>query len=709
MLRNTPLPDPGKPPSRMSSQELRRYDLLLAGLDLLDQAIAVFDATPKLVTWNKALLRLLDFPEKLVRVGTPFEEFVRFNAERGEYGDGELEKLVSERMAAARAFLPHYLERERPNGKILAVRGVPIPNLGFVSLWTDVTEQRRAEAVIHQQNLELEGRVKARTQELENANARLAHANAEIDQIADALRHSEEKLKTIIDSIPALIAYVGRDEVYQFANRGYAEWFGLSKDEIVGRTILSVFGPELYPVVRQRLAVVDRGERVSYEYARKLANGRTVHARSVIVPEMSAQGDERGEGRGEVRGYFVLSTDITEQKASQAALIQAQKMEAVGQLTGGLAHDFNNLLTIIIGNLAALQAQAPPGTLTEHLDPALHAARRGAELIKRLLTFSRGQALEPRAVEVGALVQDMAQLLARSLTENVRLHTSLPDAPLHAFVDAHQLENALLNLALNARDAMPDGGDLRIAISERHIDEGFAALTELQAGDYVQIDVADTGSGIDPELMPRLFEPFFTTKPFGRGSGLGLAMVYGFVRQSGGNIRIRSTPDQGTTVTFVLPRAEAPAVADESAATLALNPVRSVAGPVLLVEDEPEVRRIIRLQLTALGHAVIEAADGVEAWLLLEAVPDIALLVTDTIMPGGIGGRELVTRTRALRPDMPILMITGYASDNALAGTAELDVPVLRKPFDQAALAAALDALPDYNRTGSAEGETPRT
>ncbi|AYH45596.1 PAS-domain containing protein [Azoarcus sp. DN11] len=682
----------------MSSHELRRYDLLLAGLDLLDQAIAVFDATPKLVTWNKAMLRLLDFPESMVRVGTPFEEFARFNAERGEYGEGDVDRLVAERLAAARAFLPHYAERERPNGKILAIRGVPIPNLGFVSLWTDITEQRRAQEVIHQQNLELEARVRARTQELEDANARLAHANAEIDQIAGALRHSEEKLKTIIDSIPALIAYVGRNEVYQFANRGYAEWFGLTKEEIVGRSIASVFGAELYPVVVKQLAIVDRGERVSYEYARKLANGRMAHARSVIVPEMSA--------RGEVLGYFVLSTDITEQKASQAALIQAQKMEAVGQLTGGLAHDFNNLLTIIIGNLAALQSRVAPGALAEHLDPALRAARRGAELIKRLLTFSRGQALEPRAVEVGALVHDMAQLLARSLTENVRLHTQAPPAPLHAFVDAHQLENALLNLALNARDAMPDGGDLTIAIGERRIDEGVAALVELPAGDYVQIDVTDTGSGIAPELLPRLFEPFFTTKPFGRGSGLGLAMVYGFVRQSGGNIRIRSTPGQGTTVTFVLPRAQALVTPDEQNTAVAVTGAgRRVAGPVLLVEDEPEVRRVIRLQLTALGHTVIEAADGVEAWLLLEAVSDIALLVTDTIMPGGIGGRELATRTRALRPDMPILMITGYASDNALAGTAELDVPVLRKPFDQAALAAAIEALLEHTTTTPTPGE----
>lgn len=688
MLRNAPNFDLARSAAgtRQSSQELRRYDLLLAGLDLLDQAIAVFDATPKLVTWNKALLRLLDFPESMVRVGTPFEEFVRFNAERGEYGDGELERLVSERMAAARAFQPHYAERVRPNGQVLAIRGVPIPNLGFVSLWTDITEQRRYEEVIQQQNTMLEARVKARTAELESANARLAHANAEIDEIAGALRRSEERLKLIIDSIPALIAYVDRNEVYQFANRGYADWFGISKDWIVGRSIDEVFGPDIYRQIKPHLDVAQRGERVSYEYARTLDNGKTVYARSVVVPEMAAD--------GRVLGFFVMSIDITEQKASQAALAQAQKMEAVGQLTGGLAHDFNNLLTIIIGNLSAMRQQLPAASpLGEHLDPALQAARRGAELIKRLLTFSRGQALAPSVVEIGALVHNMAQLLARSLTENVRLHTQLPAQPLYAFVDAHQLENALLNLALNARDAMPEGGELTIAIRERYIPDSLSMLVELPVGDYVQIDVSDTGTGIEQDLLPRLFEPFFTTKPFGRGSGLGLSMVYGFVRQSGGNIRIRSTPGKGTTVTFVVPRADAPTASAESPPCAAPCATRHRDGPVLLAEDEPDVRRVIRMQLTELGFPVIEAADGVEAWELLQAVPDIAILVSDTIMPGGISGRDLATRARELRPHLPILLITGYASDNALAGTAELDVPVLRKPFDRDALGAAIEKL----------------
>ena len=660
-----------------SPEQLRRYDLLLAGLDLLDQAIAVFDATPKLVTWNKAMVRLLDFPESFVRVGTPFEAFVRFNAERGEYGDGNVEKQVAERMASVRAFEPHYAERVRPNGKVLAIRGVPIPNLGFVSLWTDITEQRRYETLIQQQNVLLEARVRERT-------AELLSAKTEIDQIAQALGRSEARLQMIIDSIPALIAYVDRQRNYQFANKGYAEWFGLTKETIVGRSIRSVFGDEAYGQIIGYLDTASAGERVTYEYARKTEKGRTVYARSVVVPEFD-------EG-GRVVGFFVLSIDITEQRASEAALVQAQKMEAVGQLTGGLAHDFNNLLTIIMGNLEAARERCDPALASDYLNPALHAAQRGAELIRRLLTFSRRQTLEPCAVEVGQLVHNMSQLLSRSLTESVRLRTYLPEAPLYAMADPHQLESALLNLAINARDAMPGGGELTIRVHERHIPSSLAMLIELPVGDYVQIEVEDTGSGIAPELLPRVFEPFVTTKPFGRGSGLGLSMVYGFVRQSGGNIRVRSTLGKGSTVTFVLPRTEAPApeadeVREKTADITAPRPA------VLLVEDEPEVRKIIRMQLTELGYPVLETDNGEAAREMLRQIPDIGLLVSDTVMPGAIGGKELVQFARESRPDLPVLLITGYASGNAIHEVQELDVPVLRKPFDRQLLERTLTHL----------------
>ena len=660
-----------------SPEQRRRHDLLMAGLDLLDQAIAVFDATPKLVTWNKAMQRLLDFPEPLFRVGTPFEAFVRFNAERGEYGEGDTEKLVAARMAAARSFEPHYVERVRPNGRVLAVRGVPIPNLGFVSLWTDITEQRRAEALIQEQNARLEARVHERTAELEQANR-------EIDQIAGALRLSEGRMRLILDAIPAMIAHVDAGRRYRFANRAYAEWFGLTKDGIVGRSVEEVFGPELYPVIDGYLHEAEAGERVSYEYARKNAGGQTVHARSVVVPDVSLEGG--------FRGYFVMSTDITEQKASQAALVQAQKMEAVGQLTGGLAHDFNNLLTIIIGNLSALQGRLAGSDGVKYVDPSLQAAQRGAELIRRLLSFSRRQTLEPAAIEVGELVRNMTQLLMRTLGETITVGLNLPDTPIHALADPHQLENAILNLAINARDAMAGNGTLSIAVQPRHIDGALARLVEVAPGDYVQIDVSDTGKGIEPAVLARVFEPFFTTKPFGSGSGLGLSMVYGFVRQSGGNIRILSTPGKGTNVRFVLPMTQ-PAASPPSPQAAAQPLPAYEGGPVLLVEDEPEVRKVIRMQLTELGYPVIEAGDGVEALALLENIDDIALLVSDTVMPGGLDGHELARRARMLRPALPILLVTGYTGERPEGGDTAAQLPVLRKPFDPPALAAALAAL----------------
>ena len=676
-LPRSPESPPATPSPIGSGEELRRYDLLLAGLDLLDQAIAVFDTAPKLVTWNKAMVRLLEFPESMMRVGTPFEEFLRFNVSRGEYGGGSTEQIIAERMASVRAFEPHTTERVRPNGTVLAIRGVPIPNLGFVSLWTDITEQRRTENLIQEQNALLETRVRERT-------AELLTAKHEIDQIAEALGRSEARLQQIIDAIPALIAYVDVNEVYQFVNRGYAEWFGLGKTAIVGHTIESVFDADTYAEIVKHLATVRRGKRVSYEYSRKDAQGKTVFARSVVVPEFAADNT--------VVGYFVLSIDITEQKASEAALVQAQKMEAVGQLTGGLAHDFNNLLTIIIGNLDAARSRCDPAVATDYLDPALNAAQRGAELIRRLLTFSRRQTLAPMAVEVGPLVHNMTQLLSRSLAESVHIKTELPASPLHTLADPHQLENALLNLALNARDAMPGGGELTISVQPRHISASLAVLIELPVGDYVQIDVSDTGTGIDPELQARVFEPFVTTKPFGQGSGLGLSMVYGFVRQSGGNIRIRSTPGEGTTVSFVLPRADAPTATDEAPARR-VNPGSAARYPVLLVEDEAEVRKIIRLQLIELGYPVLEADNGVDAKAMLGAVPDIGLLISDTVMPGGIGGKALVRFARELRPTLPVLLITGYASGQAVSEVQDLQVPVLRKPFNRDVLERTLEAL----------------
>ncbi len=655
-----------------------RLEMLQAGLDLLDQGITVFDADLRLVAWNRTFLALLEFPAELAYVGAPFAGFIRHNAERGEYGPGDVEAQVAERVAAARNFMPHVTERQRPNGRVLLLRGEPLPHKGFVTLYSDVTEQRYIEHLTEHQNIQLDERVRRRTAQLENANANLRRASEENERIAAALRRSEERLRLINDTIPILIGYVDQNEVYQYANKGYSDWYGHPEGGVTGRSVIDVTGPQVYGQVRDAVRRALAGQQVTYEYQME-RRGQTVFARSTLVPEISTD--------GKTLGFFVFSHETTEQKRMQAALIQAQKMEAIGQLTGGLAHDFNNLLTVIIGNLAALQDHRPDDAeLNEFVEPALQSARRGVQLIKRLLTFSRQQPLEPQTVDIGRLIVNLAKLVRRSLPESIAVSTDTAGITVHALVDPGQLESALLNFALNSRDAMPQGGRLHIAA--RAVELGAdAPAFDVPPGLYALIEVADNGSGMDAATLARACEPFFTTKRLGLGSGLGLAMAYGFAKQSGGGISIQSQPEQGTTVLMVLPLAVPEPDIDP--------PGRDIALPhggelVLLVEDEPNVRRVVRQQLIDLGYPVIEAENGPQALDMIECIADIAIVVSDVVMPGGIDGRQLAERVQAERPYIPFVLMSGYSDE---ADTATVGAPtILTKPFVRRDLARALQA-----------------
>ena len=653
----------------------RRYEMLQAGLDLLDQGITVFDPDLRLVAWNQTFLRLLDFPDELAFVGASFESFIRYNARRGEYGPGDPDIQVAERVAAAADFRPHVRERQRPNGRVLLLRGEPLADRGFVTLYSDITEQRYIENLAEHQNIQLEERVRRRTAQLENANANLGRASEENARIAAALRRSEERLRLINDTIPILIGYVDSNEVYQYANKGYSDWYGHPEGSVTGRAVLEVIGPHVYGQVRESVRKALGGQQVIYEYQME-RKGQTVFARSTLVPELSRD--------GRTLGFFVFSYDITEQKRMQSALVQAQKMEAIGQLTGGLAHDFNNLLTVVIGNLAALQDHHPDDAeINEFVEPALQSARRGVQLIKRLLTFSRQQPLAPEAVDIDRLISSLSKLVRRSLPESIAITTDLTGTGIHALVDPAQLESALLNFAINARDAMPEGGRLHVAA--RGIELGAdAASFDVAPGEYVLIEVADSGSGMDAETLRRACEPFFTTKRFGLGSGLGLAMAYGFARQSGGGISIQSQPGQGTTVMLVLPRTipEADTAPDTDDAALAHG-----GELVLLVEDDANVRRVVRQQLIDLGYPVIEAENGDQALVMIEQIPDIALVVSDVLMPGAINGHRLAEIVLDQHPGMRIVLMSGY-SDEAPAHLASL--PLLSKPFIRQDLARAL-------------------
>ena len=643
-------------------------DLLGAGLDLLDQGITVFDADLRMVAWNAAFLRLLDFPESLARPGVSFEDFIRFNAARGDYGPGDPAQQVAERVARARSFQPHTTERVRPNGRTLSIRGFPLANRGFIAVYTDITEQRRAEAQISRHQAELEAHIASRT---------------------EALRRSEQRLREITDALPAAIAYVDKDGIYTYANKGYAEWFGWTTDTLPGHRVPEVIGETLFEMVAPNLARALAGERVSYEYRLTGRDGEPAYARSTLVPDVAPDGS--------VLGCYVHSMNVTEQRHAQAALAQAQKMEAIGQLTGGLAHDFNNMLTVVIGNLVALKENHPDDPLTENfVEPAMQAANRGAELIRRLLGFARRQPLEPEPVEVNELILGMSKLIRRSLPSTIAVSTASREPCLVAMVDAHQLENALLNLALNARDAMPNGGELRIESSLEHLGPHAAADLEVPPGDYVQIAVSDNGMGMDGSTLARVFEPFFTTKQFGMGSGLGMSMVYGFTKQSGGGVRIRSRQARGTTVALLLPRI------DEEQTATPLPAGRDIAAHdlagklVLLAEDDADVRSVVRMQLSELGCAVVEAENGAEAADMVENIPAIALVISDVVMPGAMDGRALARFVRRFRPELPMVLMSGFAESGFHPGSGPApgnELPLLAKPFSRDKLLAALSAL----------------
>jgi signal transduction histidine kinase/ActR/RegA family two-component response regulator len=401
-----------------------------------------------------------------------------------------------------------------------------------------------------------------------------------------------------------------------------------------------------------------------------------------------------------------LEAEAKLRRETEDTLRQSQRLDAVGQLTGGIAHDFNNLLTIIVGNLDTMQrriaqeASELAAKLKEPLDHALQGARSAAQLTHRLLAFSRRQALEPKRVDLNSIVQGMSDLLRRTLGETINVETVLAGGLWPVYADANQLENAVINLAVNARDAMPDGGRLTIETANAYLDEDYIAqFGDVAPGQYVLLSVSDTGTGIATDVLQRAFEPFFTTKGVGKGSGLGLAMVHGFVKQSGGHIRIYSEEGHGTAVKIYLPRLMQ---ADEVAAAPAAAPVRLAPGEtyarpretVLLVEDNDGVRAYAKSALEDLGYRVLEASDAAQALRLVEGEPRIDLLFTDVVLPGGTSGRELADEVVRQRPGLPVLFTTGYTR-NAIIHHGRLDpnVNLLNKPFTQQDLARKIRQL----------------
>jgi signal transduction histidine kinase len=387
--------------------------------------------------------------------------------------------------------------------------------------------------------------------------------------------------------------------------------------------------------------------------------------------------------------------------AAEEALRQSQKMEAVGQLTGGLAHDFNNLLTGISGSLQLMQTRLSQGRVNEldrYITAADGAARRAASLTHRLLAFSRRQTLDPKPTNINRLIAGLEELIRRTVGPGIQVEVVGAAGLWTALVDRNQLENALLNLCINARDAMPEGGRITIETANKWLDERAARERELSPGQYISLCVTDTGTGMTPEVIKRAFDPFFTTKPLGQGTGLGLSMIYGFARQSGGQVRIYSEVGKGTTMCLYLPRHQGRDEDAQIAHEWEVAPRATEGQRVLVVDDEPTVRMLVSEVLQELGYTAIEVADGSTGLQVLRSDQRIDLLITDVGLPGGINGRQVADGAREVRPDLKVLFITGYA-ENAVVGNGHLEpgMQVLAKPFPMEALATRIRDLMTMN------------
>ena len=536
----------------------------------------------------------------------------------------------------------------------------------------EVERRRRLEEELRSINVELEDRVQQRTAEVSRASKLL---DAVVENIPDMVLLKEPS---------------GEGFRYLLINAAGEKLLGRSRDRIVGRTETDLFpAEESAQIVEANRRVAASGEpQVLTDRTLTTASGtRTVETRMVPI----------ANGSGETALILAIVRDVSEAKRREEQVRQLQRMDAIGRLTGGVAHDFNNLLAIIHGNSELVRDRLEAGTdLAEMTDDVIGAAARGAELVKRLLAFARMQHLEPASVDLGERIPNVIGLLQRALGENVQLQVRMAEELWPAIIDPTQVDDALLNLAINSRDAMPDGGTLTIETQNVHLDEDYAAHhVEVAPGDYVMLAVSDTGTGMEPEVLARAFDPFFTTKEEGQGTGLGLSQVFGWVKQSGGHIKIYSEVGHGTTIKLYLPRA----VAEGAVAPAPAEPVPPGGNEtILVVEDNANVRKTVVRQLHDLGYRSVEAESGASALKLVGEGLSFDLLLTDVVMPGGMTGYQLADQLRRTRPDTRVLFTSGYTELARSADQLSRRDSLLSKPYRKQDLGRAVRRALDQPR-----------
>ena len=626
-----------------------RARLTQAGLNLIQQALSIFDRDLRLAVCNHKYQQMFDLPEHLVQPGATFEDTIRHLVLRGEYGAVEdPETAVRSRVEQARTFQPHYMERKRANGRTISVEGSPLQNGGWVTVYTDITEIKRQEALLRSRSAELSDQVLAHAERLAAANRELAAANTALEAAKRELMEMEARTRLVTEMTPAHIAHVGPDLRYTFSNRRLSTVMPGSLSDIVGRHVEEALHPANFARIEPHLTRARAGEATVFEITHE-SSGRRI--RIALTPDPGAD------------GVYILSTDVTEEAQARAALAQTAKRELAAQLTSGLAHDFANLLTIIMGLQGQIERMAGvPPEAVGLARATLGAARRGGTLLNRIASISGPREMRPAPTDLTALLEELRLMAVPSLPEGVGLDIIVTGLAGQVLIDAGSVQDSLLNLVLNARDAIGARCG-RIVVAARPVQET-----------WLEISVSDTGPGFTDEALKRGLDPFFTTKG-GEGSGLGLSMVYDHIKLAGGTVKLGNRPEGGARVTLRLPLRRAPESHD-------------APRLVLLVEDRDEIRTEVREMLRALGHNVIEAGNGTEA-LELATLQGIDMVLSDIGLPGSLSGVDLVAALAEKRIAVQLRLMTSLPPGDPLRARAG-KVPILTKPFTTAELAAFL-------------------
>nr|WP_170394769.1 PAS-domain containing protein [Ruegeria atlantica] len=626
----------------MDITEQQIKSMTSAGLNLIGQALSIYDSQLRLVVSNHRFQDMFDLPDELVQPGALFADTIRYLVAHGEYGEvTDVEDAVAQRVQQALAFEPHYMERVRANGCVISVEGAPLPTGGWVSVYTDITNTKQAEALLRARSEELSDQLLDRAEELLAANRKLAATNSALEEAKRQLTEIEARTRMTTEMMPAHIAHLNPDGRYDYSNRRLSSVMPGRPSEILDMHISDALGAAAFTRVEPYLLKAYGGETSVFEFTEDQDSRRI---RVSFSPD--------GEG-----GVYVMSVDITEETQARVALQQTRRRAMAAQMTSGLAHDFSNLLTIILGMQSRLEKMDLSEAARELVAATQQTALRGGQLLNRIADMTGNRTFQPKATDMRGLLEDLRILASPSLPRGVGLSVvnTLPDEAL--MLDPGMVQDALLNLVLNARDAC--GGFGQVTISAHKIGEI-----------WIEIAVTDTGPGFSEEGLEKALNPFFTTKG-SKGSGLGLPMVYDTVKLAGGDLNLRNTPS-GAAVAMRLPYRPAPPVQD---------------GLVLLVEDNDDLRGQFRDMLVDLGCSVIEATSVDEALALTADIDDIALVLSDIRLEGQGTGLDLLAQ---LKPGLACILMTSLPYSDPLHRQALTLAPVLSKPFTRAQLSALI-------------------